>query len=167
MPKEKAAEIAEINKFIHRKKSETKKIVLAKKAIRPFLPKSVPGYARYDFHLEEIIINRATGTQIKKEWVSKNVYAFRLVNDHGKTVRLYPEQLKTLLEEIASKPPRYVKKVPTRKKYAKLTKAQIDEILKLETPKQVELAGKYNVHESTISRIINKKTRKRYFENGL
>jgi hypothetical protein len=129
------------------------------KQIELGLPKNMPGFARYEFYANGKVKNKATGSEIKNAKENTGVDGFRLTNDKGVRAWVYPADIEKLFAPtVPVKASRYVKKVEGRKQYNRLTKAEIDSVLKSKEEGQ-KLAEKYNVHPSTISRLRNQLTR--------
>ncbi len=117
-------------------------------------PRSKPGFSRYEFHPAGVIINRETRKVISKSRVSRNSFAWKVVNDAGKEVRLYKKDVDALFPLPGKKAP-----------YQKLSPDQIEELLQMKGKTVRELAQHFGVHFATISRLLNKATRKKsYFD---
>jgi hypothetical protein len=141
------------------------------------LPKNMPGLSRYEFYADGSVKNKATGNSVNIATTTR-VNGFRLTNDKGVRIWVYPEQIAELFKpDIKSKalvkPSAYIRKDPERKDYNRLPAADIDSILKLldkdgNLPRGMtsELARKFEVNKSTISRIVNQETRRKsYFKS--
>lgn len=168
-----------INKNQKAPKVETKKIRIENPTKKPLqqiemnLPKKMPNFSRYDFFPDESVVNIATGSKMVPVQLVEKGYGYRLSSDKGKREWVYKADILELFkpveqpqeERMESGRKRYYTRKTDKKTYKRLTKAQIDEILKIQNPKQVELAEKYQVSESTISRLINQKTRLKSYYN--
>jgi AraC-like DNA-binding protein len=135
------------------------------------LPKSMPGFSRYDFFPDGTVQNKATGQIVAKDsTVASTTPAFRVTDDKGKRTRIYQKQIFELFAADqapvpAKKPSAYERQQPERKLYKRLTEVQINDVLKRASAEnapqgiQKTLADEYGVSESTVSRLINKQTR--------
>jgi hypothetical protein len=135
------------------------------------LPKIIPGFGRYQAYQDGRVENIATGREIANAaTTSTGVNGFRLLNDKGQRAWVYPDAIAELFNEkkpepIAEAKPgkRYVKRVPTRKEYKRLTDADKAEIQaackanggKLPRGEGKRLAIYYGVDEASISRVVN------------
>jgi predicted XRE-type DNA-binding protein len=115
-------------------------------------------YSRYEFDSEGVAVNKQTGSNIKIEGSGDKKY-YRLTDDKGKRVRVF---VSDILKETAPKAAEETTAAadkPKSNKRSKLTTEQVEEIRNRinSGEKQSALAVEFNVHQSTISEIKNKK----------
>lgn len=125
------------------------------------LSREMPGFSRYIFYPDGTVKDTKTGKPCPREKISAKVFAFKLTGDDGKRKRVYPAQIAELFKEPE------VKGRATydagKKTYNRLSDMDIDCIKKCKDDHKrglgAHLARRYNVSESTISRIWSEQTR--------
>ena len=130
------------------------------------LARQMPNFKRYNFFPDGRVVNIATEKEIQIA-ATTGVKGFRLTNDKGARAWVYPADIEALFKEepkpkeARRKPSAYVKKLPNRKNYVRLSEDQKSEIKamlnggkKLPRGEGRKFAIKFNVDEANISRVV-------------